>query len=76
MWKSPDATHIVNRKHPSRDVIFSGQNLPQKGQNKNIASHDVLEPLRQALQASRDVMISGQICGSKSQRVFTSGDGC
>ena len=38
--------------------------------------HDVLEPLKQALLASRDVIISSQICVSKLQRVFTSGDGC
>ena len=38
--------------------------------------HDVLEPLKQVVSASRDVMISGQICGSKLQRVFTLGDGC
>ena len=31
---------------------------------------------KQALSASRDVIISGQICGSKFQRVFTLGDGC
>ena len=43
---------------------------------KNITSHDVLEPLKQVLSASRDVIISGQICGSKLQRVFTLGDGC
>ena len=42
-----------------------------------ITSHDdVLEPLKQVLSASLDVIISGQIRGSKLQRVFTSGDGC
>ena len=41
-----------------------------------IIVHDVLEPLKQALLASRDVIISSQICGSKLQRVFTLGDGC
>ena len=41
-----------------------------------IISHDVLEPLKQVLSASRDVIVLGQICGSKLQRVFTSGDGC
>ena len=41
-----------------------------------ITSHDVLKPLKQAVLASRDVIISGQICGSKLQRVFTFGDGC
>ena len=43
---------------------------------KIITSHDVLEPLKQVLSTSRDVIISGQICGSKLQRVFTLGDGC
>ena len=43
---------------------------------KVITSHDVLEPLKQVLSASRDVIISGQIWGSKLQRVFTLGDGC
>ena len=43
---------------------------------KIISLHDVLEPLKQALLASRDVIISGQIWGSKLQSVFTSGDGC
>ena len=43
---------------------------------KSISLHDVLEPLKQALLASRDVMISSQICGSNLQKVFTLGDGC
>ena len=43
---------------------------------KTITSHDVHEPLQQVLSASRDVIISGQICGSKLQRVFILGDGC
>ena len=42
---------------------------------KIITSHAVLEPLKQVLSAARDVIISGQICGSKLQRVFTLGDG-
>ena len=41
-----------------------------------ISVHDVWEPLKQALWASRDVIISGQICVSKLQRFFTLGDGC
>ena len=56
----------------SRDMIFFGQNLAQK-MPKMIASHDVLEPLKQVLSASRDVIISGQICGSKLQKVRTFG---
>ena len=43
---------------------------------KMISLHDVLEPLKQALLASLDVIISSQICVSKLQRVFTLGDGC
>ena len=56
----------IGRKHPSRDVIFP----PKFGQKtrKMITSHDVLEPLKQVLLASRDVIISGQICGSKLLR--------
>ena len=40
--------------------------------------HDVLELLKQALVALRDVIIPSQICGSKLQRAFTfyTGDGC
>ena len=43
---------------------------------KMISLHDVLEPLKQALLASRDVIISSQIRGSNLQKVFTLGDGC
>ena len=46
---------------------------------KIISLHDVLEPLKQALLASRDVTDvknSSQICGSNLQKVFTLGDGC
>ena len=43
---------------------------------KIISLHDVLEPLKHVLLASRDVIISSQICGSNSQKVFTLGDGC
>ena len=52
---------FVGRKHPSCDVTFSGQNLAQK-MPKNTTSHDVLEPLKQVLSASRDVIISGHEC--------------
>ena len=61
---------LLGRKHPSHDVIFSGQNLAKK-MPKIICLHDVLEPLKQALLASRDVIISSQICGSNLQKVFT-----
>ena len=43
---------------------------------KIISLHDVLEPLKQALLASRDVKNSSQICSSNLQKVFTLGDGC
>ena len=43
---------------------------------KIISLHDVLEPFKKALLASRDVIISSQICGSNLQKVFTLGDGC
>ena len=59
----------IGRKHPSRDVIFSGQNLAKK-MPKIISLHDVLEPLKQALLASRDVIISSQICSSNLARSF------
>ena len=66
--------HLFGRMlHPSRDVIFSGQNLAKKCQKLSL---DVLEPLKQALLASRDAIISSQICGSNLQKVFTLGDGC
>ena len=41
------------------------QNMP-----KSITSHDVLEPSKQVLSASRDVIIPGQKFSSKLQRVF------
>ena len=56
-------------------MIFFGQNLAKK-MPKSISLHDVLEPLKQALLASRDVIISSQICGLNLQKVFTLGDGC
>ena len=46
---------LFGRKHPSRDVIFSGQNLAKR-MPKIISLHDVPEPLKQALLASRDVL--------------------
>ena len=58
---------VFGRKHPSRHVIFSGQNFGQK-MPKIISLHDVLEPLKQALLASRDVIISSQICSSNLQK--------
>ena len=55
---------LFGRKHPSHDVIFFGQKSPKKNP-KVIRLHDVLEPLKQALWASRDMTISSQICRSK-----------
>ena len=61
----------VSRTHPSRDaMLFWPKNV------KSCCKHDGLEPSKQALLASRDVTISGQIIGSKWQRVFTLDDGC
>ena len=48
-----------------------GQKTPE-----TISVHDAWEPLKQALSASRDVILSSQICVSKLQRFFTLGDGC
>ena len=82
---SPPATHSDSRvtrarlrfssTHPSRDVIFFGQISAKKARNFS-SVHDVWEPLKQALLASRDVIISGQSCISRCQRFFTLGDGC
>ena len=47
----------ISRKHPSRDAIFFCQKMPRKT-TERITSHDVLEPLNQALLASRGVIIS------------------
>ena len=52
-------------------MIFSGPNLPKKRPKCSVP-----EPFKQVLSTSRDVILSGQICGLKLQRVFTSGDGC
>ena len=49
----------------------SAQKLPE-----TITSHDVLEPLKEALLASRDVIISSQNCGSNRRRLFTLSDAC
>ena len=57
------------------DFPVHGKKLAKKVP-KIITSHDVLEPFKEVLSASRDVIISGQSCGSKLQRVFTLGDGC
>ena len=43
---------------------------------KIISLHDVLEPLKQALLASRDVIISSQIRRLEFAKSFTLGDGC
>ena len=58
---------MFSRKHPSLDAIFS-QPQNAKVQNlkcpKNITSHDVLEPLKQVILASRD---SGKSKGGLSK---------
>ena len=62
----------------SRPLCFAAESSCDRVQEmpKFFTSHDVVEPLKQVLWASRDVMISGRIWGSKSQRVFALGDGC
>ena len=68
--------NIENRQKAS--IMWCDLFRPKVGPKKPkiITSHDVLEPSKKVLSASRDVMISGQIRGSKLQRVFTLGDGC
>ena len=68
---------IIGRKHPSRDVMFSGQKFAPKMPNI-ITSHDVLGPLnqvlsaKQVLSASRDVTIFWpKFCGSKVAEGFS-----
>ena len=51
---------------PVKRSFLLAKTCPKSGKTI-ITSHDVLE---------RDVISSGQICCSKSQRVFTLGDGC
>ena len=58
-----------------RDVIFFGQ-ISAKKKQEVISVHDVWEALKQAILASRDVIISSQICVSKFQSFFTLGDRC
>ena len=48
-------TKIFSRTHPSHDVIFFGQILAKKTAEM-ISVHDVCEPGKQALLASRDVI--------------------
>ena len=64
----------INRQEAS--IMWCALFRPKFAQKtpKFITSHDVPEPLK--LSASRDVIISGQIWGSKFERVFTLGDGC
>ena len=51
-------------------------NFGQKTPENYFCTSDVWEPLKQVLWASRDVIISSQICGSNVQRFCTLGDGC
>ena len=76
-----DLGHLDTTKKTSRyrkKMDPSDLFWPKFGQKmrKIISLHDVLEPLKQALLASRDVIISSQICTSNLQKVFTLGDGC
>ena len=66
---------MISRPHPSRDVVFFGQ-ISARKRPEIISVHDVWEPLKRVLLASRDVIVSSQICGSNVQRFFTLGDGC
>ena len=56
----------ISRKHPSRDALFQPKSrLDSKTNARNhqiIAPHEVLSILKQALSASRDMIISSQIC--------------
>ena len=67
MWTIAAAS--AGRTHPSRDAIFLGQELLGETPDM-ITSRDVLEPLKQALCASHDVILSSQIRGSKLQKVL------
>ena len=69
---SPPELLEISSMHPTRDVVFSGQILAQK-KPEIISVHDVWEQLKQALLASRDVIISSQIRALKLQRFFISG---
>ena len=69
---------LFSRTHPSRHVTqcdLSRQQSAQK-QPEIVTSHDILEHLREALVASRDVIISSQICSSNHRGFFTLSDGC
>ena len=65
----PLENSYISRKHPSRDAIFFGQNQPNIARNYHIT--DILEPLKQALLASRDVIVSSQIYSSNAQRFLS-----
>ena len=54
---------------------FFGQENGQK-KPKFITSHDGLEPLKQALLASRDVIIFSEIAARTRRGLFTVGDEC
>ena len=72
----PEFSGIFYQQHASITWCdFFRPNFGQKTQDF-ISVHDVWEPLKQALLALRDVIISSQICVSKFQKLFTLGDGC
>ena len=66
--------NYISIMNPSRDVMVFGQILVAKKTPEIISAHDVWEPLKQALLASCDVIISSQVFVSKLQRFFTLGD--
>ena len=68
--RPPTATAIpsAGRIHHVMRCFFRPKNVEKN--IKHCCKHDVLEPSKQALWASRDVTISSQNFGSKWQRVF------
>ena len=66
----PEGGVDISSTHPSRDVFFFGQISAKKPQDI-ISVHDVWEPLKQEPLASRDVIISSQICVLKFQKFFS-----
>ena len=78
VWKPATARGHLKQARQEASITWCDLFRPKFGQKmpKMITSHDVFEPLKQALSASCDVNISGQVCGLKLQKVFTLGDGC
>ena len=78
VWCSKPALALEPKPSAARihHVVWSfpAKFWPKKPEISSV--HAVWEPLKQALLASRDVIISSQICVSKLQRFLTLGDGC